>query len=81
MPEKKDSGSKEVSLPVVGMLLLGVLAAVVVAAQCEVIKFWPQPASVAPYFGPDLGVWWGLIAGGFVGLCVGFVVDDKNYDR
>lgn len=68
------------SLPMVNMLLMAVLGAVVVAAQCEVIKVWPLPISVAPYFGGEQGFWWGLLAGGTVGLFVGFITDEKHYD-
>ena len=79
MAKKSDSLPEEISLPVVGMLLMGFSGAVIVAAQCEVVKFWPLPASVAPYFGADVGMWWGLIVGGAVGLVVGFIADEKHY--
>ena len=77
---KKEKNPEGMSLPIIGMLLIGVLAAVVTAAQCEVIKYWPLPISVAPYFGGDVGFWWGLIAGAGVGLFVGFIADEKHYD-
>jgi hypothetical protein len=81
MAKKEDSKPGTISLPIIGMLLMGVFGALVVAAQCEVIKFWPLPASVAPCFGGDVGLWWGLIVGGMVGLFVGFVVDEKHYNH
>lgn len=77
---KKDSKPQEMSLPVIGMLLMSVAAALIVAGQCEVIKYWPLPVSVAPYFGGDVGFWWGLLAGGAVGLFVGFISDEKHYE-
>ncbi len=79
MAKKDDNKPTEMSMPIIGMLLMAVLGAVVVAAQCEVIKVWPLPVSVAPYFGGDVGMWWGLIAGAVVGLMVGFVIDEKHY--
>ncbi len=78
--DKKDSKSEGLSLPIIGMLLFSVLGAVLVAAQVEVIKVWPLPVSVAPYFGGDVGFWWGLIAGAPVGLFVGFIADEKHYE-
>lgn len=77
---KKESTPEGMSLPVIGMLLLGSLGAVVVSAQCEVIKVWPLPVSIAPYFGGEVGVWWGLIIGAGVGLYVGFISDESHYD-
>ena len=76
---KKESNPEGMSLPIIGMLLISVLAAVVVAAQCEVIKYWPLPVSIAPYFGGDVGFWWGLIVGAPVGLLIGFIADENNY--
>ena len=76
---KKESNS-EMSLPVIGMLLLGILGALIVAGQCEIINHWPQPVSIAPYFGGEVGFWWGLIIGSAVGLLIGFITDEKHYD-
>ncbi|MBX9724158.1 MAG: hypothetical protein K2X81_22310 [Candidatus Obscuribacterales bacterium] len=77
---KKESKPEGMSLPIIGMLLLGVLGAVITAAQCEVIKYWPLPVSIAPYFGGEVGFWWGLVVGAVVGLFVGFISDEKHYD-
>lgn len=78
---EKDTSNKEMSLPILNMLLMGVLGAVMVAAQCEVIKVWPLPVSITPYFGGEVGFWWGLIVGGGVGLFVGFITDEKHYEN
>ena len=77
---KKDTTPQEMSLPVIGMLILGSLGAITVAAQTAVITVWPLPVSIAPYFGPEVGVWWGLIVGSLVGLFVGFISDERHYD-
>ncbi len=79
MATKEDSKKAAMSLPMVGMLLMGVTGAVLVALQTEVINVWPQPASVAPYFGWTEGIWWGLFSGGLVGWFVGFVADESHY--
>lgn len=68
------------SLPVIGMCVMGIAGAIIVALQVAVVPYWPQPASVAPVFGWETGFWWGLIAGALVGLYLGFVLDEKNYD-
>ncbi|MBX9687999.1 MAG: hypothetical protein K2X27_14935 [Candidatus Obscuribacterales bacterium] len=78
---KKESNPEGMSLPMIGMLLMGGLGAVVVAAQCEVIKVWPLPVSVAPYFGGEVGFWWGLVVGAGVGALVGFIADEKHYNN
>lgn len=73
---KSDTG---MSLPVIGMLLVGIASAVIVAVSTEVINFWPLPPSVAPYFGWEQGLWWGLIPGGVTGLFIGWMVDERHY--
>lgn len=79
MATNNDQKSEGLSLPIAGMLLVGIGSAVVVAGQTEVINFWPQPASVAPYFGWTQGLWWGLIPGGLIGLFLGWMVDERHY--
>lgn len=76
---KKETNGEGMSLPIIGMLLMGILGALMVAAQVEIIKYWPLPVSIAPYFGGDVGFWWGLIVGAPVGLLIGFIADEKNY--
>jgi hypothetical protein len=78
---KKDDNQNQMSMPILGMLLMGVLGALIVAAQTEVVKYWPMPCSIAPYFGPEVGFWWGLIVGGVAGLVVGFLVDEKHFNN
>lgn len=70
---------EQMSMPILGMLVLGIAGAVTVAAQVEVINYWPQPVAVAPYFHWETGLLWGLIAGGAFGLIVGFIADEKHY--
>lgn len=76
---KKESSPEGMSMPIIGMLVIGLLSAVVVAAQVELIKYWPQPATTAAVFGGDVGFWWGLLVGAPVGLLIGFIADEKNY--
>lgn len=75
----KATSTEGMSLPIIGMLVMGIGGAVVVSLQCEVIKYWPQPPSVAPYFGWDVGLIWGLVAGACFGPLIGFIADEKNY--
>lgn len=79
MAEKDDK--RQISMPVLGMVLMSILGGLLVAAQCEVIKFWPSPASIAPPFGPEQGLIWGLIDGAVVGLVIGYIADDKHYSN
>lgn len=69
------------SLPMIGMIVMGLGGAVSVGLSVEVIKVWPQPPSIAPYFGWNVGMWWGLIVGSLVGLYVGFIADESHYDQ
>ncbi len=47
----------------------------------EVIKHWPLPVSVAPYFGWKMGALWGLVVGAVSGLVLGFCTDDSHFDE
>ncbi len=77
----KKSSKDEVSLPVLGMVVVGVSGAIVTAASCEVIKYWPLPVSVTPYFGWQEGLSWGLIVGALVGLVIGYLMDEEHFNE
>jgi len=79
MADKKDSKSNGLSMPIAGMVILGGLGALVSGASFEVIKYYPTPVAVAPYFGFDVGAVWGLIVGVIAGGILGYLVDDKNF--
>ncbi|HEY9788324.1 MAG TPA: hypothetical protein V6D17_23245 [Candidatus Obscuribacterales bacterium] len=79
MSNKKESTG--INLPLAGMVFAGVLSALIVGASFDIIKYWPQPQSVEPYFGFETGIWWGLIAGGVVGLVIGYLTDDSHFSR
>jgi hypothetical protein len=76
--EQKTEG---LSLPIVGMLILGILGAITVAACFVVIRSWPLPESVAPYFGGRIGFVWGGIVGAVTGLIIGYLVDDQHFQE
>lgn len=78
---KNKNGETSPSLPLAGMLIMGILGAVVVGASFDVIKFWPQPQSVEPYFGFGTGAWWGLIVGAVAGLVIGWLTDDNHFSK
>ncbi len=65
--------------PVWAMFFMAGLAAVVVGASFEVIKFYPLPVSVEPYMGFTGGAIWGLICGAVTGLVIGFLTDDSHF--
>jgi hypothetical protein len=74
-----EQDNNELSMPLIGMLLVGICSAIVVAACFVVIRYWPQPISVAPYFGGRVGLIWGAVAGSLIGFCIGYLVDEKNF--
>jgi uncharacterized membrane protein len=69
------------SFPVAAMIVIALVAAVVSGASFWIIKYWPLPASVAPYFGFKIGAIWGLVVGAVSGLVLGFCTDDNNFDN
>jgi len=75
-PANNENG---LSMPLTGMLLMGVTSAVVVSACFIVVRHWPLPVSVAPYFGGRIGLVWGLVAGAIIGLIIGYLVDEKHF--
>lgn len=77
--KKKDENG--LGLPVTMMLIFGLAGAIVVPLCFEVIKVWPQPVSVVPYFGWKTALWWGLIVGGLNGLVLGFLNDDSHFQQ
>lgn len=78
MTGKKDTAS-QLSMPVIGMLLLGTTGALITALSFKVVCYWPLPVSVSPYFGGKAGLVWGLIVGAISGLAIGFLVDDRHF--
>ena len=76
----KKSDKNCCSLPVAAMFFMAVVSALIVGASFEVIKYWPVPVSVVPYFGFKGGAMWGLVAGGLAGLILGFLTDDSHFE-
>jgi hypothetical protein len=67
------------SLPIVGAVVMAIVSALVVGSSFVVIKYWPQPASVAPYLDFAGGAWWGGVVGAMIGFILGFLTDDKHF--
>jgi ABC-type uncharacterized transport system permease subunit len=78
-PVIQDQG--EFPLPLAAMMVMGILGAIVVGASFEVIKVWPLPASVAPYFGWKWGAVWGLVVGCIHGFVLGYLTDDRHFSK
>ena len=75
----KSNEKKELSMPVIGMLLFGPLGAIVSALSFVIMPHWPLPVSVSPYFGAGEGAAWGLVVGTITGLVIGYLVDDSHF--
>ncbi len=78
MTSKKDTTS-QLSMPVIGMLLMGASGAVVTALSFKLMHYWPLPVSVSPYFGGKAGLVWGLVVGAISGLAIGFLIDERHF--
>lgn len=68
------------NFPIQAMVIMALLGAVLTGASFEIIKVWPQPASVEPYFGFWGGAMWGLAVGAVTGLVIGFLTDERHFD-
>jgi hypothetical protein len=67
------------NLPLQASFFMAMLGAVVVGFSFEVIKYYPLPASVDPYFDGWTGAVWGLVVGAIAGLALGYLTDDKYF--
>jgi thiamine transporter ThiT len=76
---KQMPASPGMGMPTAAMLMIGILSALTVGLSFFIIRYWPVPASVAPYMGFTGGFWWGLVVGGISGLVLGFVTDDNHF--
>ncbi len=73
----KKSGS---TFPLAAAFCIAIMGAIVSGLSFYVIKHWPLPISVAPYFGFKIGALWGLVVGAVSGLVLGFCTDDTHFD-
>lgn len=76
----KKSDKNCCSLPLAAMFYMAVFSALIVGGSFEVIKHWPQPISVVPYFGFKGGLMWGAVVGALAGLVLGFLTDDQHFE-
>ena len=81
MDKKQNQEGEVFSMPVWGTLIIGTLAGLVSGASFVIIKHWPLPVSVTPYFGFQEGFLWGAVIGGVSGLVLGFLTDDKHFSN
>lgn len=80
MAAKKHAESSGPSLALKAMVIMAILGALVAGLSFEIIKYWPLPQSVEPYFGFTEGMWWGLLAGAGFGWVIGFITDENKYE-
>ncbi|MBZ0188661.1 MAG: hypothetical protein K8F91_20615 [Candidatus Obscuribacterales bacterium] len=71
-----DSG---MNFPINAMLVMAVLGALVSGFSFEIIKYWPLPVSVEPYFGFEIGWIWGATVGAVTGLVLGYLTDERHF--
>lgn len=71
---------KGTNLPLLAMFWTALFSAVIVCFSFEVIKVWPLPQSVDPYFGGFTGAAWGLVVGAIAGLVLGYLTDDSHFE-
>lgn len=76
---KKEARKAGIGLPTAAMVLIALISAFVTGASFWIIRYWPLPVSVAPYFGFTGGAIWGFIVGGVSGLVLGFLTDDSHF--
>ncbi len=76
-PAKQEKNNFNV--PIMAMIMLSMVSGVIVAGSFIMIRHWPLPISVDPYFGGRIGLIWGLVVGAVVGLIIGYLVDEKHF--
>lgn len=76
---QKEKVKNGIGLPSAAMVVIGIAGALVSGLSFLIIRYWPLPVSVAPYFGFRQGAMWGLIVGAAFGLCLGFLTDDSHF--
>jgi hypothetical protein len=77
--KEKTRSDEGMGLPSAAMVAIALISALVTGGSFEVIKYWPLPVSVVPYFGFQGGVLWGLVVGAVSGLVLGFCTDDSHF--
>jgi hypothetical protein len=81
MASKVSASQELLPFPVQVGLALGIVGGIIVALSFWIINYWPQPASVAPYFGARIGFVWGAVVGFSFGCILGFLCDDKHFPQ
>jgi hypothetical protein len=76
---KNESNPSGLSMPILGMIIIGSLSALVVGFSFVIISYWPLPASVAPALDFSQGLTWGAVVGCISGFVLGFLVDEKHF--
>jgi membrane associated rhomboid family serine protease len=76
---KQESNPSGLSMPILGMIVVGIAGALIVSCSFVIIQYWPLPASVAPALDFGQGLAWGAVVGAISGFVLGFLVDEKHF--
>lgn len=79
MTPKKVEQKTGPNLPLTAAGIMALLGAVVVGLSFEVIKYYPLPVSVDPYFDGWTGAAWGAVVGAICGLILGYLTNDDYF--
>jgi len=79
MIPKKVEKKEGPNLPLAASAIMALMGALIVGASFEVIKVYPLPVSVDPYFGFWPAAAWGGVVGAVCGLVLGYLTDDDYF--
>ncbi len=79
MTPKKVEKKSGANLPLSASAIMAAAGALIVGFSFEVIKYYPLPASVAPYFDGWTGAAWGAVVGAISGLVLGYLTNDDYF--
>ena len=80
---KDTRAARGISYPILAMIVCAILGGLITGLAFQVIVWWPQPQSVAPYFEDSLfptGFAWGAVVGAVLGFVIGFITDEDHFD-
>jgi hypothetical protein len=79
MASKTTANGSSMSFPTATMIFCSIVSAFISGGSFWLIKYWPLPQSVEPYFGFDVGCIWGAVIGAVFGFILGFLTDERHF--